>query len=325
MPNSRAVKSIGGLLHPGPGTRTTAAAGAPSGSTSPGIATSTGSRIDGREANYVDVGEGPALVFVHGLGASWQSWLENIPEFARDHRVVAMDLPGFGVLGAARRRHLDRVLRELGLPPARRARDRGGRGGGQLDGRLHRRRDGDPPARPRAAPRRRLRRRLLAGLPARPAARAARAAVGRDRRPGADARHRRRRDAAAAALVGARDGRLPLPAPDLARSSPTRWCAARAAPTASCPRWRRWPTTRSRRSCRRSPAPTLIVWGAHDTLVPVKDAKRMEELIPGSRRVVFERTGHVAMLERPERFNRLLRDFLDRGARAARRRGRRAR
>ena len=59
--------------------------------------------------------------------------------------------------------------------------------------------------------------------------------------------------------------------------------------------------------------PTLIVWGAHDTLVPVKDAKRMEDLIPGSRRVVFERTGHVAMLERPERFNRLLRDFLRRG------------
>ena len=27
--------------------------------------------------------------------------------------------------------------------------------------------------------------------------------------------------------------------------------------------------------------------------------------------MVFERTGHVAMLERPERFNRLLRDFLD--------------
>ena len=52
------------------------------------------------------------------------------------------------------------------------------------------------------------------------------------------------------------------------------------------------------------------MWGAHDTLVPVKDAARMRELIPGSRSEVFERTGHVAMLERPERFNRLLRDFL---------------
>jgi pimeloyl-ACP methyl ester carboxylesterase len=56
--------------------------------------------------------------------------------------------------------------------------------------------------------------------------------------------------------------------------------------------------------------PTLIVWGAHDTLVPVKDAARMRELIPGSRSEVFERTGHVAMLERPERFNKLLGAFL---------------
>ena len=74
------------------------------------------------------------------------------------------------------------------------------------------------------------------------------------RRPRADALDRRRRDAAAPARVGARDGRLPLSAPDRARSSPTSWCAARAAPTASCPRSRRWPTTRSRRSCRRSAA-----------------------------------------------------------------------
>jgi pimeloyl-ACP methyl ester carboxylesterase len=56
--------------------------------------------------------------------------------------------------------------------------------------------------------------------------------------------------------------------------------------------------------------PTLIVWGANDQLVSVKDAERLEDLIPASRREVFERTGHVAMLERPERFNRLLEEFL---------------
>src|SRR3954463_13027826 len=52
--------------------------------------------IDGREVNYCELGEGPAILFVHGLGASWQSWLEQMPEFAESHRVVAMDLPGFG-------------------------------------------------------------------------------------------------------------------------------------------------------------------------------------------------------------------------------------
>jgi pimeloyl-ACP methyl ester carboxylesterase len=37
-----------------------------------------------------------AVVFVHGLGGCWQNWLENIPHFARGHRVLAPDLPGFG-------------------------------------------------------------------------------------------------------------------------------------------------------------------------------------------------------------------------------------
>jgi pimeloyl-ACP methyl ester carboxylesterase len=56
--------------------------------------------------------------------------------------------------------------------------------------------------------------------------------------------------------------------------------------------------------------PTLIVWGRLDRLVPVRDADAFEELIPDSRKVVFDDTGHVAMLEQPERFNRLLLDFL---------------
>lgn len=48
--------------------------------------------------NYVDIGSGDGidLVFVHGLSGCWQNWLENMPYFARNHRVVALDLPGFG-------------------------------------------------------------------------------------------------------------------------------------------------------------------------------------------------------------------------------------
>jgi pimeloyl-ACP methyl ester carboxylesterase len=46
--------------------------------------------------DYVETGEGPPLLLVHGLGGSWRNWLENIPYFARSHRVVALDLPGFG-------------------------------------------------------------------------------------------------------------------------------------------------------------------------------------------------------------------------------------
>ena len=56
--------------------------------------------------------------------------------------------------------------------------------------------------------------------------------------------------------------------------------------------------------------PTLIVWGEKDRLIGVEDADVFAELIPNSRKVVFEDTGHMAMLERPAAFNALLRDFL---------------
>ena len=55
----------------------------------------------------------------------------------------------------------------------------------------------------------------------------------------------------------------------------------------------------------------LIVWGRNDLLVPVGDAERYRRLIGDNAHVVvFEDTGHVPMLERPSRFNAVLRGFL---------------
>jgi pimeloyl-ACP methyl ester carboxylesterase len=54
-------------------------------------------RVFGRDVNVVDMGgDGPPLLFIHGLGGAWQNWLLNMPAFADTHRVVAVDLPGFG-------------------------------------------------------------------------------------------------------------------------------------------------------------------------------------------------------------------------------------
>lgn len=39
---------------------------------------------------------GPAIVLVHGFGASWGHWRKNIPELAKNARVFALDLIGFG-------------------------------------------------------------------------------------------------------------------------------------------------------------------------------------------------------------------------------------
>lgn len=45
-------------------------------------------------------GEGPPLLLLHGTGASTHSWSGLLPLLARDHRVVAPDLPGHGFSSA---------------------------------------------------------------------------------------------------------------------------------------------------------------------------------------------------------------------------------
>src|SRR5687768_9593008 len=53
--------------------------------------------ILGRRVDVVDTGgDGPPMLFIHGVGGRWQNWLLNIPVLMRTHRVIAPDLPGFG-------------------------------------------------------------------------------------------------------------------------------------------------------------------------------------------------------------------------------------
>jgi pimeloyl-ACP methyl ester carboxylesterase len=56
--------------------------------------------------------------------------------------------------------------------------------------------------------------------------------------------------------------------------------------------------------------PTLVVWGLNDHVVPVEAAIGYHRLVPDSQLELFERTGHVPQMERPERFNALLDEFL---------------
>jgi pimeloyl-ACP methyl ester carboxylesterase len=79
--------------------------------------------IDGRRVNVIELGSGPPVVFIHGLSGSWQNWLEQLPVFAREHRVIAFDLPGFGASEMPRERitisgygrFVDALLDELGV------------------------------------------------------------------------------------------------------------------------------------------------------------------------------------------------------------------
>jgi pimeloyl-ACP methyl ester carboxylesterase len=57
-------------------------------------------------------------------------------------------------------------------------------------------------------------------------------------------------------------------------------------------------------------APTLIVWGEHDELLPLEEGYRLVAAIPGSRLTVYEDTGHLVLWEQPERVATDLADFV---------------
>lgn len=57
-------------------------------------------------------------------------------------------------------------------------------------------------------------------------------------------------------------------------------------------------------------APTLVVWGERDRLLPASNAAAWAEALPDARVEILGRSGHVPMVEQPEELSRLLRDFL---------------
>ena len=56
--------------------------------------------------------------------------------------------------------------------------------------------------------------------------------------------------------------------------------------------------------------PTLIVWGARDSIIPVDHAYAAHEAIPGSRLEIIEGAGHFPHVGEPVRFAEVLTDFI---------------
>ncbi len=50
---------------------------------------------NGVKLHYVTQGQGPLMLMLHGFPEFWYSWRHQIPEFAKDHKVVALDLRGY--------------------------------------------------------------------------------------------------------------------------------------------------------------------------------------------------------------------------------------
>lgn len=53
--------------------------------------------LNGETVAYVDEGKGPeTIIFIHGLGSYLPAWDKNITELRGHYRTVAVDLPGYG-------------------------------------------------------------------------------------------------------------------------------------------------------------------------------------------------------------------------------------
>jgi pimeloyl-ACP methyl ester carboxylesterase len=57
-------------------------------------------------------------------------------------------------------------------------------------------------------------------------------------------------------------------------------------------------------------APTLVIWGEHDALVPLAFAQQLAQYLRYEQLVVIKGAGHVPMWDRPQEFNRVLMEFL---------------
>jgi pimeloyl-ACP methyl ester carboxylesterase len=266
--------------------------------------------VGGRRANVIDLGSGPAIVFIHGLSGSWQNWLEQLPVFAREHRVIAFDLPGFGASDmpgeaisiSGYGRWVDTLLERIGVRSAAVVgNSMGGFIGAELAIRYATRVERLVLVSAAGLSIEHMRNEhVLAALRALENRLAAYTGWLGSRSDALTNRPRARR--LIFAIVAHRPDLLPAPlVAEQVRGSGKRGFVPAFDALTNYP---------IRDRLGEIACPTLIVWGTEDRLVPVRDADDFERLIPNARKVVWEETGHMAMLERPEGFNRLLAAFL---------------
>jgi len=64
-------------------------------------------------------------------------------------------------------------------------------------------------------------------------------------------------------------------------------------------------------SLRQITVPTLIAWGRHDGLLPIRHAHAGQTHMPGARLRIFEASAHMPMLDEPDAFSSTIRRFLN--------------
>ncbi|THD68890.1 alpha/beta hydrolase [Robertkochia marina] len=57
--------------------------------------------------------------------------------------------------------------------------------------------------------------------------------------------------------------------------------------------------------------PTCIIWGRNDSVTPPNVAEEFHKLLPDSNLFWIDKCGHAPMMEHPDEFNRILKEWLD--------------
>lgn len=265
--------------------------------------------IGGARVNYAEIGAGPPIVCIHGLGGCWQNWLENMPRLAQlGCRVIALDLPGFGaspmpdweISIPAYGRLIADFRKRLGLGPCTLV---GNSMGGFIAAEVA---VGEPEwverlvlvssagishARMRREPVVAIARMSEATNPL-----LFRLDITSMRRPG---------------LRKLAFGRIMRHPEQLRRELLIEFLAPAVGAAGFVPAVSTLTGYDLLDRLPRIRVPSLVVWGRDDLVVPAADAAGFAERIEDCEVVVFDDCGHVPMAERPVRFNRLLARFVE--------------
>ncbi len=234
-------------------------------------------QVNGVPVSYEVAGEGEPLVMVHGLSESTRVWYKNLPALVQRYRVYLVDLPGFG---AMRKFHQHFKLTEAGawLNGWLQAMGLeeislvGHSMGGYVSMALA------------AAYPERVKRLVLvdsigisAGLPV--------------------------------------DSLVPLALRAIRRSTPGLWLCItydylRAGQMMVRKAAQQIVDLDASDVLSAVRAPTLLIWGEEDDLVPCDLGRQLHERLPGARLQVMAGANHFCMYERPREFNQSLLAFL---------------
>jgi pimeloyl-ACP methyl ester carboxylesterase len=260
-------------------------------------------------------GEGEPLVLIHGIGSSWRVWKPVLPRLERRHEVLALSLPGYGesppVEGEPSVPALtDAVERELDATGWDTAHIAGNSLGGWITAELA------------------ARGRARSGIAIDPAGlwtpkelaysrRSLRSTYWTTRLLAPIARVLTRNAALRTILFGqvqSRGWRNDV------EEAAYAICAVANSPSFLktldwIERNRAMPVGLERIDC-----PFLVAWGTWDLLLPARQAKRWERLVPGAELRLLPRLGHVPMADEPDTVAELIEDFVDRATRSRERR-----